>query len=238
LARLVTLFGEIEVAMAKPIGKLKKMSLDEVWGHEPDGFAGWLQQEDILDMLGETIEVTIKPAGQEIPLNTLSGGVLAKDEKRGTSIIILGALAGITPDTLGKLVMYAAGLDAKDILCVGQSISPEIRQTLDWLNAVSRDGVNFYGMELELWRIDDSVPAPNFHVVCRPNLWARQLKLGQEDEDSGAGKPREFLESKGKNEAFPKEAHEKGAHGPDKGSGPAKEGVSVRQNFVYTKTFS
>jgi hypothetical protein len=238
LARLVTLFGEIEVAMAKPIGKLKKMSLDEVWGNEPDGFAGWLQQEDILDMLGETIEVTIKPAGQEIPLDTLAGGVLAKDEKRGTSIIVLGALAGITPDTLGKLVMYAAGLDAKAILCVGPSISPEIRQTLDWLNAVSRDDVNFYGMELELWRIDDSVPAPNFHVVCRPNLWARQLKLGQDDETGGAGKSKEFLEPKGKKEAFPKEANTKGDPGLEKASGPAKEGVSVRQNFVYTKTFS
>ena len=88
----------------------------------------------------------------------------------------------ITPESLGKMIMYAAGLEAKAIICVGQEITAEIRQSLDWLNMVSRDDVNFYATELELWRIDDSVPAPNFNVVCQPNMWARQLKAGQEPE--------------------------------------------------------
>lgn len=222
--------------MAKPVGKLKKINLNEVWGNEPDGFAGWLQQDEILDMLGEAIEVPLKPAGGEIPLDTLTGGVLAKDGKRGNYVIVLGALSGINPDTLGRVVIYAAGLDAKAIVCVGQSISPEIRQTFDWLNTVSRDDVNFYGMELELWRIDDSVPAPNFNVVCQPNMWARQLKNGQEDGESGSPKSKEFSDSKGKKEEFPKDSKEKSSSPSGKASG--KDGVSVRQNFVYTKTFS
>lgn len=226
--------------MAKPVGKLKKISLNEVWGNEPDGFGSWLQQDEILEMLGEAIEVDLKPAGGEIPLDTLKGGVLARDAKRGTYVIVLGALSGIHPDTLGKLMIYAAGLDAKSIICVGQDISAEIRQTFDWLNSVSRDDVNFYGMELELWRIDDSVPAPNFNVVCQPNMWARQLKMGQEDAENGSSKPKEFSESKAKKEEFPREAKEKVSAPPSAKptSGQAKDGVSVRQNFVYTKTFS
>ena len=39
--------------MAKPVGKLKKINLKEVWSNEVDGFASWLQQEEILEMLGE-----------------------------------------------------------------------------------------------------------------------------------------------------------------------------------------
>ncbi|MCA9481907.1 MAG: hypothetical protein KC545_16300, partial [Nitrospira sp.] len=95
-------------------------------------------------------------------------------------------------------------------------------------------------MELELWRIDDSVPAPNFNVVCQPNMWARQLKMGQEDGENGSSKPKEFSESKAKKEEFPKEAKEKVSAPPSAKptSGQAKDGVSVRQNFVYTKTFS
>ena len=81
--------------MAKPVGKLKKISLNEVWGNEPDGFGSWLQQDEILEMLGEAIEVPLKPAGGEIPLDTLKGGVLAKDAKRGSFVIVLGALSGI-----------------------------------------------------------------------------------------------------------------------------------------------
>jgi len=227
--------------MAKPVGKLRKINLSEVWGNEPDGFASWLQQEEILEILGETIERTLKPAGSEIPLSTLVGGVLAKDVKSGSYVIVLGHLDGINPDGLGKLIMYSAGLDAKVVVCVAQEISAEIRQTLDWLNAVSRDDVNFYGAELELWRIDDSVPAPNFHLVCQPNLWARQLKMGQEEGgEAGAVKASEFPELKSKKDEASKGAKDKGPAPQGKpGTAPAgKDGLSVRQNFVYTKTFS
>lgn len=225
--------------MGKPVGKLRKISLSEVWGNEADGFGSWLQQEEILEILGETIERALKPAGGEIPLSTLAGGVLAKDAKSGSYVIVLGHLEGISPDALGKLIMYSAGLDAKAVICIAQEISAEIRQTLDWLNAVSRDDVNFYGAELELWRIDDSVPAPNFHVVCQPNLWARQLKMGQEEAgDTGAAKASEFPELKAKKEEVAKGMKDKGPAPQGKLAIGGKDGVSVRQNFVYTKTFS
>jgi hypothetical protein len=106
---------------------------------------------------------------------------------------------------------------------VGQEITAEIRQSLDWLNMVSRDDVNFYATELELWRIDDSVPAPNFNVVCQPNMWARQLKMGQEEEVSADNaKSKNFpesSESKAKKEDSSKGQKEKAAAAPVK-SGP------------------
>lgn len=226
--------------MAKPVGKLKKINLNEVWANEVDGFASWLQQEEILEMLGEALEVSLKSAGADIPLDTLPGAVLAKDVKRGHYVIVLGHLDGISHEAFGKLIMYSAGLEAKAIVCVGQEITAEIRQSLDWLNMVSRDDVNFYATELELWRIDDSVPAPNFNVVCQPNMWARQLKMGgQEDgESSENAKSKDFSESKSKKEDPTKGTKEKPAAPQGKSAPGSKDGVSVRQNFVYTKTFS
>ena len=229
--------------MAKPVGKLRKISLSEVWANEVDGFASWLQQEEILEMLGETLELSLKFAGGDAPLDTLAGGVLVKDVKSGHYVIVLGHLDEITPESLGKMIMYAAGLEAKAIICVGQEITAEIRQSLDWLNTVSRDDVNFYATELELWRIDDSVPAPNFNVVCQPNMWARQLKAGQEPEQvestndsTPQGNPEP--KSKPKEDEPPKASKEKVAIPQGKPSPASKDGVSVRQNFVYTKTFS
>ena len=46
--------------MAKPVGKLKKINLNEVWSNEVDGFASWLQQEEILEMLGEVAGIIIE----------------------------------------------------------------------------------------------------------------------------------------------------------------------------------
>ncbi|MDX2348344.1 MAG: hypothetical protein QNK38_05810 [Nitrospirota bacterium] len=225
--------------MAKPVGKLKKINLNEVWANEVDGFASWLQQEEILEMLGEALELSLKSAGGEIPLDTLPGAVLAKDAKRGHYVIVLGHLDGMSHEAFGKLIMYAAGLEAKAMICVGQEITAEIRQSLDWLNMVSRDDVNFYATELELWRIDDSVPAPNFKVVCQPNMWARQLKMGQEDgESSENSKSKNFSESKSKKEDPSKGSKEKVGAPQGKSAPDPKDGVSVRQNFVYTKTFS
>jgi len=225
--------------MAKPVGKLRKINLNDVWSNEVNGFVSWLQQEEILEMLGEAVEVSLKPAGGEIPLDTLVGGVLAKDSKRGHYVIVLGHLDGINAEAFGNMIMYAAGLEAKAIICVGQEITAEIRQSLDWLNMVSRDDVNFYATELELWRIDDSVPAPNFNVVCQPNMWARQLKMGQEDGDSaGDSKSKDFPDSKAKKEDSSKGSKEKVGTAQGKPGPGSKDGVSVRQNFVYTKTFS
>ncbi len=227
--------------MAKPVGKLRKISLSEVWANEVDGFATWLQQEEILEMLGETLELSLKFAGGDAPLDSLAGGVLVKDAKSGHYVIVLGHLDEITSESLGKMIMYAAGLEAKAIICVGQEITAEIRQSLDWLNMVSRDDVNFYATELELWRIDDSVPAPNFNVVCQPNMWARQLKAGQEPEQAESTNPsvpQDNQEPKPQKEEPSKASKEK-AETPQAKPGPApKDGVSVRQNFVYTKTFS
>ena len=225
--------------MAKPVGKLRKINLKEVWANEVDGFAAWLQQGEILEMLGETLELPLKSAGGEIPLDTLVGGVLAKDAKRGHYVIVLGHLDGISAEAFGKLIMYAAGLEVKAIICVGEEITAEIRQSLDWLNMVSRDDVNFYATELELWRIDDSVPAPNFNVVCQPNMWARQLKMGQEDGEAASGsKSKDLSESKSKKEDPSKGSKEKVGAAQGKSGPGSKDGVSVRQNFVYTKTFS
>lgn len=225
--------------MAKPVGKLRKINLSEVWGNEVEGFTTWLQQEEILEMLGEALDISLKPAGGEIPLDTLRGGVLAKDAKRGHYVIVLGHLTGMTHDAFGKMIIYAAGLEAKAIVCVGKEITAEIRQSLDWLNMVSRDDVNFYATELELWRIDDSVPAPNFNVVCQPNMWARQLKMGQEEgESSGSSKSQISQDSKAKKEDSSRGAKEKVETGEGTQGSGSKDGVSVRQNFVYTKTFS
>nr|WP_306670581.1 DUF4268 domain-containing protein [Acidithiobacillus ferrooxidans] len=50
------------------------------------------------------------------------------------------------------------------------------RAVLDWLNQVTSDSVRFFGLEIELWQIDDSVPAPKFNLVSKPNDWSRQVR--------------------------------------------------------------
>lgn len=237
--------------MATSLGKLRQIDLQEFWGEEAGGFSAWLAQTEILQMLGDTIGMGLEPVTGEMPLALLKGGVLAKQTKNEAYVIIQGQLEGTAHDDLGQLITYAAGFNASAVVWVAARIPDEHRKALDWLNEVSRDQVSFYGTELALWRIDDSAPAPTFSLVCQPNFCSRHLKLGQEvqseQEDQGVKEVEDHIPVKqghwesgpGESEPEPKPSDQKASSKAVKSQPQSKEkeGVSVRQNFVYTKTY-
>jgi hypothetical protein len=49
----------------------------------------------------------------------------------------------------------------------------EHRATLDWLNEITDERFNFFGLEIELWRIGNSQIAPKFNITCKPNDWSK-----------------------------------------------------------------
>lgn len=76
---------------------------------------------------------------------------------------------------LGQLMTYAAGLDAVTVVWIAARFTEEHRAALDWLNRITNDTFRFFGAEVELWRIAESVPAPRFNIVSKPNNWARSV---------------------------------------------------------------
>jgi hypothetical protein len=71
---------------------------------------------------------------------------------------------------------YAAGLDAVTIIWIAQKFTEEHRAALDWLNRITDDTFNFFGIEIELFKIGDSKPAPLFNLVSKPNDWSKEVK--------------------------------------------------------------
>ena len=43
------------------------------------------------------------------------------------------------------------------------------------MNEITDDRFQFFGLEIELWRIGSSPPAPKFNMVSRPNDWVRSV---------------------------------------------------------------
>lgn len=70
---------------------------------------------------------------------------------------------------------YAAGLKAVTIVWIADRFTEEHRAAMDWLNEISDDRFNFFGLEIEAWRIGDSPIAPKFNVVCKPNDWTKSV---------------------------------------------------------------
>ncbi|MEW8437363.1 MAG: DUF4268 domain-containing protein, partial [Candidatus Thiodiazotropha taylori] len=76
---------------------------------------------------------------------------------------------------LGQLLTYGAGLNAVTIVWIAARFTEEHRAALDWLNEITDERFNFFGLEVELWRIGDSVAAPKFNIISKPNEWTRTI---------------------------------------------------------------
>jgi hypothetical protein len=74
------------------------------------------------------------------------------------------------------LLTYAAGLEAVTVVWVAGEFTDEHRAALDWLNSITDTRFDFFGLEVELWRIGDSPLAPKFNVVSKPNDWSKALR--------------------------------------------------------------
>jgi len=55
-------------------------------------------------------------------------------------------------------------------------MTEEHRAALDWLNRITDEGINFFGLEIELWKIGSSHAAPKFNLSVKPNDWAKTMK--------------------------------------------------------------
>jgi len=156
-----------------PLGRLERVDLREVWTGEASGFTPWLASEENLALLGKTISVDLELGAIEKWVGPFRADIVCKDTATGAWVLIENQLERTDHTHLGQLLTYAAGLKAVTIVWIAQHFTEEHRAALDWLNEVTHESVNFFGLEIEIWRIGDSARAPKFNVVCQPNEWIK-----------------------------------------------------------------
>lgn len=158
------------------LGKLKKIELRIGWKHEANDFTKWLAQEENLALLSNEIGFDIKLIQTEAKVGSFNVDILAEEEISGHKIVIENQLEISDHDHLGKIITYASGYDAKVIIWVVKDVREEHRNALDWLNENTNEDIGFYLLKIELWQIGDSLPAPKFEMISKPNDWAKAVK--------------------------------------------------------------
>lgn len=158
------------------LGKLEKITdLRSIWKHEAKDFTPWLAKEENLEILGEAVGIDITLEEQESNVGDFSVDLFATEEGTGRKIIIENQLEDTNHDHLGKIITYASGKDAGVIIWIVKRARDEHRKAIEWLNQHTDDKLAFFLIEIELWKINDSEPAPKFSVIERPNDWARTI---------------------------------------------------------------
>ncbi len=150
------------------LGELKLVDVRSQWPNEAADFTPWLSRPESLARLGAAVGLELELEHSEVAVGPFAADIVARDSADGRYVIIENQLGRTNHDHLGKLLTYSAAFDAGAAIWIASEFTAEHRKALDWLNDNSSEDVAFYGVQLELWSINDSAPAVRFNLVSQP----------------------------------------------------------------------
>jgi len=180
--------------VAEQLSDIQPVDLREVWPNEAKDFTPWLAEN--ISKLGNALGLELELQSREAPVGPYSLDLLAHDLESDRPVIIENQLEATNHTHLGQLLTYASGYDAHVVVWIAKEFRDEHRQALDWLNQRSDENTEFFGVVIEVWKIDDSRPAPHFRLVATPNDWRkRKVTTKQEGTTSERGEAyRDFFQ--------------------------------------------
>ena len=154
------------------LSSIERVDLRTEWPDETADFTPWLAEN--ISALGNALGMALEVEEREAPVGRYSLDIRATDVNRDRPVIIENQLDASDHTHLGQLLTYAAGYDAKVVVWLTREFRDEHRKALDWLNNQTGEDIQFFGVVVELLKIDRSRPAPNFKLIAYPNDWRKE----------------------------------------------------------------
>ena len=166
------------------LARLQTVDLREVWPSEPYNFTPWLAQAENLEFLADSLGLPgLELVKAEHAVDSFSADIVARVVDSEHHVLIENQLERTDHLHLGQLLTYAPRFDAKIIVWVARQFTEAHRAALDWLNRITDERYACFGVEVQAVRIGDSMPAPQFNVVAKPNSWTRAVLAPPGDAD-------------------------------------------------------
>jgi len=161
------------------IGKIDRISIKDEFPNEERDFTPWLKEN--LHYIGEKLNLDFQDDVEtEVSVGRYSCDILAHDSD-GRRIVIENQFGHADHDHLGKILTYAAGLEADILIWIAEDFLPEHIATLNWLNSIAseEDSPSFFALKVNLIKIDDSRSALEVNPIVHPDQWTRQEKAAR-----------------------------------------------------------
>ena len=196
-----------------PIGLLEEVTdIRSVWPHEQHNFSEWLASN--IDLLNNAVGMDLEVTDKELHVGSFRADIVCKDINIG-KVVIENQLERTDHDHFGKIITYAAGIDASAVIWIARTFTEPHLTAIKWLNEETSENRQFFAIEIHLFKIGDSAPAPYLKVVAQPNEWKKIIKSSSDgDAKSQLESTRysywtclaEYLQDKGYNGSLPKPA--------------------------------
>jgi hypothetical protein len=162
------------------LSRIVKINPRDIWRHEALDFTQWLSKDENISLLCEELDINLENIRSEASAGRYNVDIVADDSDTNRKVIIENQLECTDHKHLGQLLTYASAYDASIIIWVVTDYTEEHRQAIDWFNKNISEGINFFLVHLEVYKIDESNPAPKFTIICEPNNWGRTVKSSGE----------------------------------------------------------
>ncbi len=145
----------------------RNIELRTIWPHEARDFTPWLAEN--LVFLEKPLNMTLELEAIEKRVGAFRADIVCQNKRDGSRVVIENQLEKSNHLHLGKVLTYAAGLDAATIIWIATELRSEHRETLNWLNKNTPAALQFFGLEIRVIQIADSPYAPEFTIVTNAN---------------------------------------------------------------------
>ena len=160
------------------LGELRNVNVRKVWAHEAINFTPWLSEN--LDKLADKLGVNLELEGTEVQVGRYRADIVAHVPENGARVLIENQIEDANLQHLGQVLAYLAGLEAKIVVWVATGFDDAHLSAIRWLNEHTPDPFAFFAVGVGVVQIGDSLPAPVFEVLERPNEWNREVQTTQD----------------------------------------------------------
>jgi hypothetical protein len=174
------------------LGTFEQVALREAWPTEDGNFTPWLAEPGNIALLGRALNMELETAATEQRVGSFRADILARaTDEEDHQIIVENQFGRTDHSHLGQILTYLAGVQGtKTVVWIAEKIQSDHRAAIDWLNTNTSEEFSFFAIEIELWRIGNSAPAPRFNVIASPNDWARTTRRVAREVSDGVLAPR------------------------------------------------
>jgi hypothetical protein len=147
-------------------GTIQNVSLRDAWPGEATHFTPWLAQN--LGVLADKLGMELELESTEASAGDFSADIIARDLSTNKLVVIENQFGITDHKHLGQVITYSSVLNAGVVVWIAETIRPEHKSAMDFLNQNLRESLRLYAVEASIIRIDDSKPAFVLNVVSMP----------------------------------------------------------------------
>lgn len=161
--------------MKNNLGVLEIVPLRKIWAKEPE-FSAWLAEPDNIKQLSNELGIDMLSEETEAGVGDFSADILAQEDGGSRKIIIENQYGETDHKHLGQIITYASGRKAEVLVWVVEKARDEHRAAVQWLNENTASEIGVFLVQIVVYRIGNSNPAPKFTVLESPNNWLKTTR--------------------------------------------------------------